>query len=406
MALDPLQTYRTEINHYPLLKRADEEELGEKILNIKYSIIDIITRPKYIPLLREYLTSKINDKKEHASSKKIVDELENEQENRNEQKIFSQFQKDLTFLIKEREYALVSSRTKKFFKDLNKWEHLENIIFSYKKNVNTQITRLPTKEKRREKATYRSLTQLEKKWKEYINIFTQANLRLVVSHARKYKSLPHGIELSDLIQEGNIGLMHAADKFNYELGNKFSTYASWQIHQSIQRYIKENTAPPFYLPPYFVEEMRRIGRVDNKLSALNGSEFTREELAEKAELTLQRLEQKIQRFPKISSLHEPLNNDHPNSTLLRIIPNDQSPNPFEENSAQELKEKVSHALSSLEDRERLIINYRFGINMNRNYTLEEIGNRLGVTRERIRQIEAKTLRKLSQQNKFRRLNEH
>ncbi|MBI2662436.1 sigma-70 family RNA polymerase sigma factor [Candidatus Woesearchaeota archaeon] len=405
MTIDPLQTYRTQINHYSLLKRKDEEELGEKILNVKYSLIEIITRPKYISILREYISSKIKDKKEHTSLEEF-DKQEDEQENRNEQKIFSQFQKDLAFLIKEEEYTLVSSRTKKFFKELNKWEHLENIISSCKNTIDKQITFFSAKEKRREKAIYRKFTQLEKKWKEYINLFTQANLRLVISHARRYKNLPPGIELSDLIQEGNIGLMHAADKFNYELGNKFSTYASWQIHQSIQRYIKENTAPPFYLPPYFVEEMRRIDRVDNKLSALNGPEITREELAKKAELTPQRLEQKIQRFPRITSLHEPLNNDRPNSTLLRIIPNDKSPDPFEENSAQELKEKVSRALASLEDREKLIIDYRFGINMNRNYTLEEIGKKLGVTRERIRQIEAKTLRKLSRQNKFTRLNEH
>ncbi len=290
---------------------------------------------------------------------------------------------------------------KKSMMTIADFEELDEAI----RNAGRKITTLEEEAKTNApelRSTYRDMSEGERMAERAKSELVEANLRLVVSIAKKYTN--RGLQFLDLIQEGNIGLMKAVDKFEYKRGYKFSTYATWWIRQAITRAIADQ-ARTIRIPVHMIETINKLIRTSRYLVQELGREPTPEEIAERMELPLDKVRKVLKIAKEPISLETPIGEEE-DSHLGDFIEDRGALAPAEAASHQLLKEQVEAVLDSLTGRERRVLQLRFGLEDGRARTLEEVGKEFNVTRERIRQIEAKALRKLRHPSRSRKLKDY
>lgn len=262
-----------------------------------------------------------------------------------------------------------------------------------------EIGRVPLLSAEEEVELAKRYEKAEKRAKDKL---TESNLRLVVSIAKKY--IGRGLSLLDLIQEGNQGLIRAVEKYDWRKGYKFSTYATWWIRQAITRAIADQ-ARTIRIPVHMVETINKLYRVSRRLMQELGREPTPEEIGEQLDIDADRVREIFKIAQEVTSLEAPVGEDK-ESFLGDFIPDETQLSPVDQASKQLLKNHLDEVLSTLSDREARVLKLRFGLEGTKQMTLEEVGKVFGVTRERIRQIEAKALRKLKHPSRRKKLQDY
>lgn len=263
-----------------------------------------------------------------------------------------------------------------------------------------EIGKIPLLTAQEELALAKKVVSGDKRAKDAM---AEANMRLVVSIAKRY--VGRGLDLLDLIQEGNTGLLRAVEKFDPERGFKFSTYATWWIRQAITRAIADQ-ARTIRIPVHMVETINKLLRTQRRLTQELNREPTNEEIAQAMEMEVDKVEHIMKIKQDISSLDASVRDDEEDSVLGDFIEDEDTKTPTESASEQLLKEQVKQILGTLTEREQKILKLRFGLEDGKSHTLEEVGQEFSVTRERIRQIEAKALAKLRKHKDTRKLHEY
>ena len=262
-----------------------------------------------------------------------------------------------------------------------------------------EIGKIPLLTTEEEQELAKKIVEGDKKAKDKM---VEANMRLVVSIAKRYSG--RGLDFLDLIQEGNTGLLRAVEKFDPEKGFKFSTYATWWIRQAITRAIADQ-ARTIRIPVHMVETINKVLRTTRKLTTELNREPTNEEIAKELDMEVEKVEYVMRIKQDIASLDASVgrDGDDEDSVLGDFVEDEERVSPEDSAAMQILKEQLASIIASLSDREQKIIKMRFGIGGERPHTLEEVGAEFSVTRERIRQIEAKALRKLKHPTRSKRL---
>ena len=409
---------------------AMETEIKGSILEIIDSVVETF---KQIETLNDRRLARLqkgekfierSEKKRFNLQIELINKLDKIYLNQNKQEILLDQIYGLNKKISNLEGKLLRMAEKSGIKRLDflsKWQD-ENIYFSWKDNASTNKTwkrffdenkdaideilhsinefvskvNLPIKE-------FKNLVQIiqkgERESARAKKEMVEANLRLVISIAKKYTN--RGLQFLDLIQEGNIGLMKAVDKFEYRRGYKFSTYATWWIRQAITRSIADQ-ARTIRIPVHMIETINKIVRTSRQMLHEIGREPTPEELSTKLSMPLDKVRKVLKIAKEPISLETPVG-DEDDSHLGDFIEDKNAVQPLEAAIHANLRETTTRILSSLTPREERVLRMRFGIGMNTDHTLEEVGQQFSVTRERIRQIEAKALRKLKHPSRSRKL---
>jgi RNA polymerase primary sigma factor len=263
-----------------------------------------------------------------------------------------------------------------------------------------EIGKIPLLNAEEELALAQRVVAGDKKAKDQM---AEANMRLVVSIAKRY--VGRGLDLLDLIQEGNTGLLRAVEKFDPDKGFKFSTYATWWIRQAITRAIADQ-ARTIRIPVHMVETINKLLRTQRRLTQEKNREPTNEEIAKEMEIDVDKVEHIMKIKQDISSLDASIRDDEEDSVLADFIEDEDTVSPEESATGQLLKEQVKDMLSALTEREQKILKLRFGLEDGKSHTLEEVGQEFSVTRERIRQIEAKALAKLRKHRDAKKLHDY
>ncbi len=389
---DLVQAYFNSMGDIPILTKDEEVELAKKLQEgksiIKETVLDL---PLYNKMLNEINTEEDSEnltedeKAEEALTRTLI-KLEN-------------FINDIEKIeIKIKDYGSLKDLKKKINESKKSGDNVKNIENLYKE-VYAELKKI-------ENETGLKIEDLKNIWnkiykakclvEETKNELITRNLRLVVNIAKNY--VGRGLPLLDLIEEGNIGLMKAVDKFKYEKGFKFSTYATWWIRQAITRALIDQTKT-IRVPVHMMEFYNRVTKASRELTQQLGREPSNEEIAEKLSVPVRKVEEVFRAIQDPIGLQTPIGDE--DTELEDFIGDKTSPSPVSEAERTELSEHIQRILKTLTPKEEKVIKMRFGIGEDRDHTLEEVGRYLSITRERVRQIETKALRKLKHPSRLR-----
>jgi RNA polymerase primary sigma factor len=393
-AEDLVQAYFYSMGDISILKKDEETELAKRLEEGKKIIKEIVTT---LPLYKKI--------------EAILNEEEEEEEELSPEEEKAEVALTKTVEILENYMSEIEASDKK----ITKYGSLKGLrkIINEKKTKKINVNKIQILAKDVEKV-YKKISlevgikvdDLKAMWDRIIkaktlistakNELITRNLRLVVNIAKNY--VGRGLPLLDLIQEGNIGLMKAVDKFKYEKGFKFSTYATWWIRQAITRALIDQTKT-IRVPVHMMEFYNRVTKASRELTQQLGREPTKEEIAQKLGVPTKKVEEVFRAIQEPIALQTPIGDE--DTELEDFIGDKNSPSPYSDAERIETSEHILKVLKSLTPKEEKVIRMRFGIGMERDHTLEEVGRHLNITRERVRQIEAKALRKLKHPSRLR-----
>jgi RNA polymerase primary sigma factor len=383
-AEDLVQAYFYSMGDISILKKDEETELAKRLEEGKKIVKDIVTA---MPLYKKTEVNlngeedELSPEEERAevaltNTVEILENLMREIENTDKKIVKYGSFKDLKKIINEKKKKNIN-----VIKLLALAKEVEKVYKKVESEVGVKVDVLKGMWDRIVKA--KTLISTSK------NELITRNLRLVVNIAKNY--VGRGLPLLDLIQEGNIGLMKAVDKFKYEKGFKFSTYATWWIRQAITRALIDQTKT-IRVPVHMMEFYNRVTKASRELTQQLGREPTKEEIAQKLGVPTKKVEEVFRAIQDPIALQTPVGDE--DTELEDFIGDKNSPSPYSDAERIEISEHIQRVLKSLTPKEEKVIRMRFGIGMDRDHTLEEVGKHLSITRERVRQIEAKALRKL------------